>query len=42
VDGYHLSINVWTAPHDFIDNKLALQARIIEDLRSNGVKWPGM
>ena len=42
VDGYHLTINVWTAPHDFIDNKLALQVRLLEDLRNAGIKWPGM
>jgi small conductance mechanosensitive channel len=42
VDGYHLTINVWTAPHDFIDNKLNIQVRIMEDLRNGGVKWPGM
>lgn len=41
-DGYHLTINVWTGPHDFIDNKLALQVRIMEDLRNGGIKWPGM
>jgi len=41
-DGYHLTINVWTTPHDFIDNKLALQVRILEDLRNSGIKWPGM
>jgi len=41
-DGYHLTINVWTAPHDFIDNKLALQVRLLEDLRNAGIKWPGM
>jgi small conductance mechanosensitive channel len=42
VDGYHLSVNVWTAPRDFIDHKMALQVRMMEDLRKGGVKWPGM
>ncbi len=42
VDGYHFTINVWTGPHDFIDNKLALQVRLLEDLRNAGIKWPGM
>jgi small conductance mechanosensitive channel len=41
-DGYHLTINVWTQPHNFIDTKLALLAQILEDLRGAGVKWPGM
>jgi small conductance mechanosensitive channel len=42
VDGYHITINVWTAAHEFIDNKLALQVHMLEDLRNNGIKWPGM
>jgi len=42
VDGYHLTINAWTTPHNFIDNRLALQVRLMEDLRNNGIKWPGM
>ena len=41
-DGYHLSVNVWTEAHNFIDTKLALQVRILEALRSGGVKLPGM
>lgn len=41
-DGYHLSIDVWTQPHNFIDTKLALQVRIMEDLKAAGVKLPGM
>lgn len=41
-DGYHLIVNVWTQPHNFIDTKLALQSRILEDLRVAGIKWPGM
>ncbi|HVU55592.1 MAG TPA: mechanosensitive ion channel family protein [Puia sp.] len=41
-DGYHLTINVWTPPHNFVDIKLAFQAHILEDLRAAGIKWPGM
>lgn len=42
VDGYHVTVNVWTQPHNFIDTKLDLQARILQDLRDAGIKWPGM
>lgn len=41
-DGYHVTLNVWTQPHNFIDTKLDLQARILQDLRDAGIKWPGM
>jgi small conductance mechanosensitive channel len=42
VDGYHVTINVWTEPHNFIDAKLDLQVRLLEELRNSGIKWPGM
>jgi small conductance mechanosensitive channel len=42
VDGYHIMIYGWTEPEQFNEHKLALQARLLEDLRTNGIKWPGM
>jgi small conductance mechanosensitive channel len=40
-DGYHLSIDVWTQPHNFVDTKLSFQARLLESLRAAGLKLPG-
>jgi len=41
-DGYKLIINVWSPAHGFNDVKYALQERIINDLKQNGVKLQGM
>jgi small conductance mechanosensitive channel len=41
-DGYHLSIDVWTQPHNFVDMKLAFLAHLLESLRAAGIKLPGM
>ena len=42
VDGYHVSIYGWTTPEKFNEKKLAVQAKLLEDLRGSGIKWPGM
>jgi len=41
-DGYLVSVNVWVNAHGFQDTKLAVQECILEDLKSSGVKIPGM
>ncbi len=41
-DGYLVSTNVWVDAHGFQDTKLAVQECILEDLKSSGVKIPGM
>jgi small conductance mechanosensitive channel len=41
-DGYLVSTNVWVNAHGFQDTKLAVQECILEDLKSSGVKIPGM
>jgi len=41
-DKYTLSVNAWTSAHGFIDSKIALQEKILKDLREAGIKLPGM
>lgn len=41
-DGYKLKINVWANAHGFEDTRLALQEIIVEDLKSSGLKLPGL
>jgi small conductance mechanosensitive channel len=41
-DGYKVSINVWAPAHGFADVKLVLQQKIIEDLKADGIKLPGV
>lgn len=41
-DGFKVMTNVWAPAHGFIDSRLLLQQRIIEDLKSGGIKLPGM
>jgi small conductance mechanosensitive channel len=41
-DGYHIAINVWAHPHGFMNNKLAVQVRLVEALKSGGIKFIGM
>ena len=41
-DGYLVSTNVWVNAHGFQDTKLAVLECILEDLKSSGVKIPGM
>jgi small conductance mechanosensitive channel len=42
VDGVKYIVNVWVAPADYLTTKLALHAQIATDLRTAGVKLPGM
>ena len=41
-DGYKVLVNVWAPAHGFQDAKLLLQQKIIEDLKSNRIKLPGV
>jgi small conductance mechanosensitive channel len=41
-DGYKVLVNVWAPAHGFEDVKLLLQQKIIEDMRTNGFKLPGV
>jgi small conductance mechanosensitive channel len=41
-DGFKVALNVWVNAHGFVDLKLALQERIINDLKAAGIKLPGM
>lgn len=41
-DGYKVLVNVWAPAHGFQDVKLLLQQKIIEDMKANGIKLPGM
>ena len=41
-DGYRVEVNVWAPAHGFQDVKLALQEKVIADLKIAGVKLPGM
>jgi small conductance mechanosensitive channel len=41
-DGYKVSISVWVKAHGFIDTKFAFQEQLIAELKSAGLKLPGM
>ena len=41
-DGYHISVNVWVKAHVFQDAKLQIQQQLLEDLKANGIKLPGI
>lgn len=40
-DGIRFTARVWVAPKDFLTAKLALQERMVKDLKDAGVKLPG-
>jgi len=40
-DGFKVVANVWAPAHGFQDVKLLLQQKIVEDLKSSGIKLPG-
>ncbi len=42
VDGVKFIVNVWVAPGDFLTTKLGLHTKIAKDLRTAGIKLPGM
>jgi small conductance mechanosensitive channel len=41
-DGYRIAINVWVNAHDFNNIKFDFQEKLIEELKSAGLKLPGM
>jgi small conductance mechanosensitive channel len=41
-DGYKIIINIWTNAHGFQDTKLLFQEKLMADLKTDGVKLPGM
>lgn len=41
-DGYKLKVNVWANAHGFEDTRLALQEAMVEDLKTSGLKLPGL
>jgi small conductance mechanosensitive channel len=42
LDGYKVQVNVWAPSHGYVDARLVLLQRIVEDLKAAGVKLPGM
>lgn len=41
-DGYKVLIEVWTNEHGFEDARLAFQEKLLKDIKSSGIKLPGM
>jgi small conductance mechanosensitive channel len=41
-DGYKVMINVWVPPHGFVDIKLKFQEQLINNLKRDGIKLPGL
>jgi small conductance mechanosensitive channel len=41
-DGYVLAISVWINAHGFMDTKLIIQERILQDIKDAGIKIPGL
>ena len=41
-DGYRVIINVWVTVHGFLDVKMQLQEKILQQLTVSGIKLPGM
>lgn len=41
-DGYKIMISAWLTAHGFQDAKLLFQQKLIEDLKAEGLKLPGM
>jgi small conductance mechanosensitive channel len=41
-DGFKVAVHVWVNAHGFIDLRLTLQERIVNDLKTAGIKLPGM
>lgn len=39
---YTVTVNVWTKAHGYYDTRIALQERIISQLKKEGIKLPGM
>lgn len=41
-DGYTITVNVWVNAHGYYDLLLALQEKLIADIKTAGIKLPGM
>lgn len=41
-DGIRFTTRVWVSPENFLTARLALQERMVKDLKESGVKLPGM
>jgi small conductance mechanosensitive channel len=41
-DGYRVGVHVWVNAHGFVDARIALQEKIIHDLKQTGIRLPGM
>ncbi|UKT65475.1 mechanosensitive ion channel family protein [Pedobacter mucosus] len=41
-NGYKVLLNVWVKAHGFTDTKLSFQKELMQNLKINGVKLPGM
>lgn len=41
-DKYTVTVNVWANAHGFYDTRVALNEKIVNDLKAAGVKFPGM
>jgi len=41
-DGYTVVINAWTKAHGFQDTKLAFQEKLLAEIKTAGIKLPGM
>ncbi|WP_254412435.1 mechanosensitive ion channel family protein [Dyadobacter diqingensis] len=41
-DGYKVMLNVWINAHGFIDTKMAIQQKLMENLKTSGLKLPGL
>lgn len=42
LDGIRFTVRVWVKPSNFLASKLALQEKVVKDLREAGVKLPGV
>jgi small conductance mechanosensitive channel len=41
-DGYKVMVNVWLDAHGFVDTKMEIQEKLMEALKTSGLKLPGM
>ncbi len=41
-DRYTITLNVWIPSHNFYDTRIALQEKLVNDLKAAGIKLPGM
>lgn len=41
-DGYKVMLNVWVDAHGFIDTKMMIQQKLMESLKTSGLKLPGL